>query len=184
MATAFLLGPRRDRVLVRVGRWCLVASWVQVMLWLVLPELLLPHLPAAGDLVGVAAGLRASGTDLLPAFASLVGAGTTCLVAGLAGRYLSPVLHHRDIPPVGRRASARTVAARERAAQEQSARDPSDGEAAQPGPYEVRRWGPPWEPPCSRSADSGGGRARGRGAALGTLVLSRRGPKVRQPTIC
>ena len=113
MATAFLLGPRRDRVLVRVGRWCLVASWVQVMLWLVLPE-------------------------LLPVFASLVGARTTCLVAGLAGRYLSPVLHHRDIPPVGRRASARTVAAREQAAQEQSARDRSDGDAAQPGPYEVQ----------------------------------------------
>jgi hypothetical protein len=81
---ALLIGPRRDRVLLRVGLWALAASAVQLAIWLGLPALF-GHFTNPWSQVAAAA-LRAGSTGLLTVFVTLAVAGAIAVALGLAGR--------------------------------------------------------------------------------------------------
>lgn len=85
VALALLIGPRRDRVLVRVGWWAVGASVVQLLIWLALPKIL-GHFDNAWAQVGAAA-LRAGGTGLLTVFVALAVGGALAIVVGKVGRW-------------------------------------------------------------------------------------------------
>ena len=85
---ALLLGPARDRILIRVGRWAIAASVIQLLIWFGLPRLL-GHFTDSWAQVG-AATLRAGGTGLLTVFWLLAGLGAVALIIGHAGRFLVP----------------------------------------------------------------------------------------------
>lgn len=81
---ALLVGPRRDRILVRVGLWALAASAVQLAIWLGLPALF-GHFTNPWSQVAAAA-LRAGGAGLLTVFVTLAVSGAIAVALGLAGR--------------------------------------------------------------------------------------------------
>ena len=81
---ALLIGPRRDRVLIRVGYWALGASVVQLIVWLGLPKLL-GHFTDAAAQIGAAA-LRAGGAGLVGVFVALGVLGAVCLIIGYVVR--------------------------------------------------------------------------------------------------
>jgi hypothetical protein len=84
VGAALLIGPRRDRVLLRVGCWALAASAVQLAIWLGLPALF-GHFSNPWSQVAGAA-LRAGGTGLLTVFVILAVSGAIAAALGLAGR--------------------------------------------------------------------------------------------------
>jgi hypothetical protein len=81
---ALLLGPRRDRTLVRVGYWALGASVIQLVIWWGLPRAL-GHFTNAWAQVGAAA-LRAGGAGLVGVFITLAAIGAVCLTVGYVAR--------------------------------------------------------------------------------------------------
>lgn len=84
IAFALLIGPRRDRTLVRVGYWALGASVIQLVIWFGLPRAL-GHFTNAWAQVGAAA-LRAGGAGLVGVFITLAGIGVVCLTVGYVAR--------------------------------------------------------------------------------------------------
>jgi hypothetical protein len=84
VAAALLIGPRRDRVLVRVGYWALGASLVQLVIWLALPRAL-GHFSNSWAQVGAAA-LRAGGAGLVTVFIVLAVGGAAALAIGYTAR--------------------------------------------------------------------------------------------------
>jgi hypothetical protein len=84
VGAALLIGPRRDRVLLRVGLWALAASAVQLAIWLGLPALF-GHFTNPWSQVAAAA-LRAGGTGLLTVFVTLAVSGAIAVALGLTGR--------------------------------------------------------------------------------------------------
>lgn len=94
---ALLLSPDRLRTARRLGRWCLVASAVQVFIWVGLPRILDR---VDGDWpVVAAAALRAAGSTLAGVFTALFAAGAGLVAAGYAGRFLR--LPARSTPAPG-----------------------------------------------------------------------------------
>jgi hypothetical protein len=87
VGAALLLGPSRDRILIRVGFWAIGASIFQLLIWYVLPRLL-GHFTNDWAQVAAAA-LRAGGTGLLTVFGALAGLGVAALVVGYGGRALT-----------------------------------------------------------------------------------------------
>jgi hypothetical protein len=87
VGAALLIGPRRARILVRVGCWALAASVVQLAIWLGLPRAL-AHFSNPWAQVAAAA-LRAGGTGLLRVFVTLAVSGVVLIVIGLAGRFMT-----------------------------------------------------------------------------------------------
>jgi hypothetical protein len=84
IAAALLIGPRRGRLLVRVGCWALGASVIQLVIWLALPKAL-GHFTNSWAQVGAAA-LRADGAGLVGVFVTLALFGAVCVVVGIATR--------------------------------------------------------------------------------------------------
>jgi hypothetical protein len=84
VGAALLIGPRRDRVLVRVGYWALGASLVQLLIWLALPRAL-GHFSNSWAQVGAAA-LRAGGTGLVTVFITLAVGGAAAIAIGYTAR--------------------------------------------------------------------------------------------------
>jgi hypothetical protein len=84
VGAALLIGPRRDRVLVRVGYWALGASVVQLLIWLALPRAL-GHFSNSWAQIGAAA-LRAGGAGLVTVFVTLAVAGAAALAIGYTAR--------------------------------------------------------------------------------------------------
>lgn len=84
IALALLIGPRRDRTLVRVGYWALGASVVQLIIWFGLPRVL-GHFTNAWAQVGAAA-LRAGGAGLVGVFIALAVIGAVSLTVGYVAR--------------------------------------------------------------------------------------------------
>ena len=101
-AGAFLLGPQRDRMLVRAGRWCVIASLFELLVWLVLPRLVLPALHGRWPVVA-AAGLRVAGAPLATLFGTLFTAGVIALAGGYFGRLLRPLRSDDRVPAELRR---------------------------------------------------------------------------------
>jgi hypothetical protein len=81
---ALLIGPSRNRILIRVGYWAIAASAVQLLIWFGLPRLLESF---SNDWAQVAAAaLRAGGSGLLTVFGVLAGVGVVALLVGYTGR--------------------------------------------------------------------------------------------------
>lgn len=83
---ALLVGPSRDRILIRVGYWAIAASAVQLLIWFALPKLL-GHFTNGWAQVAVAA-LRAGGSGLIAVFGLLAALGVVALGLGYTRRLI------------------------------------------------------------------------------------------------
>jgi hypothetical protein len=91
-ACALLLGPRRDRLLRRVGRWGIAVGGVAVLAWIVIPAWVLPQWDSLWSQVA-AETLRASGGPLILMFGLIFAGGLATLVLGFAAGQLRPTDH-------------------------------------------------------------------------------------------
>jgi hypothetical protein len=94
-AAAALIAPRRDRVLRRLGWWCIGASVFQVAFWVGLPKLL-DRLHGQWPVL-VAIAIRAAGATVAGPLVVLLLSGAGLLAAGYLGRLLRPP----RLPPAG-----------------------------------------------------------------------------------
>lgn len=95
-AVALLVAARRDRVLRRLGWWCIGASLVQVMFWVGLPQLL-DRLHGQWPVL-VAIAIRAAGSTVAGVMTTLLLSGAALLAAGYFGHLLRP-MGNRPGPP-------------------------------------------------------------------------------------
>ncbi|HEV7203100.1 MAG TPA: hypothetical protein VGN18_00750 [Jatrophihabitans sp.] len=85
-AVALLVAARRDRVLRRLGWWCIGASLVQVGIWVGLPRLL-DHLHGPWPALAAVA-IRAAGSTIAGVMVTLLLSGAALLGVGYFGRML------------------------------------------------------------------------------------------------
>lgn len=95
---ALLAAPRRDRVLRRLGWWCIGASLFQAAFWVGLPHLL-DRLHGPWPVLAAVA-IRAAGSTLGGVMVTLLLSGGALLAAGYFGHLLRP-LPGPPAPPVG-----------------------------------------------------------------------------------
>lgn len=86
---ALLLGPRRDRLLRRIGHWGVAVGAVALVAGVVLAELVLPQWDSLWAAVA-ADTLRSSQVTLGTAFGLILAGGVACWVLGIAAGQLRP----------------------------------------------------------------------------------------------
>jgi hypothetical protein len=89
-ASALLLGPRRDRLLRRLGLWGIVVGGVATLVWIVIPNWVLPMWDSLWSPVAAEA-LKASGGRLTVMFGMIFAGGLVTLILGFALGQLRPI---------------------------------------------------------------------------------------------
>jgi hypothetical protein len=108
---ALVLGPRRDVLARRAGRWALIAGGAGFAAWVLLPHVILPRWDSVWAPI-LTAGLQAAGLPLAGVFTALVAGGAALYTAGVLGRLGRGVSRKADIPAAIRQGGTRAGRAR------------------------------------------------------------------------